>query len=115
MGNASGLGFAPSSKHDALYANREHVCTPEDCPPQGGYYVSCIDDNGHVFLMSGPYRTHGQALASEREACKVASDIDGRAWFYAWGTCHKDSTEPGVRNKHNLMSITAAFREVSND
>lgn len=28
----SGLGFQPSTKKDALYGNREHVCTPEDCP-----------------------------------------------------------------------------------
>ena len=99
----SGLGFAAGTKQDALYGNREHICTPEDCPPQGGYYVSCIDDNGNVFLMAGPYRTHGEALADKRKACLKASDIDGRAWFMAWGTCHKDSTEPGVLNKHKLI------------
>lgn len=106
MANAtltSGLGFQPSTKADALHGNREHVCTPEDCPANGGYYVSCIDDNGNVFLMAGPYRTHGAALADERKACKIASDIDGRAWFMAWGTCHKESSEPGVLNRHNLM------------
>lgn len=97
------LGMAAGSKQDALYGNREHVCTPEDCPPNGGYYVSCIDDNGRVFLMAGPYRTHGAALADKNKACTIASDIDGRAWFMAWGTCHKDSTELGVLNKHNLM------------
>jgi hypothetical protein len=101
--DTSGLGFAAGSKQDALYGNREHICTPEDCPPHGGYYVSCIDDSGNAFLMAGPYRTHGEALAAENKACKIASDIDGRAWFMAWGTCHKDSREPGVLNKHKLI------------
>ena len=99
----SGLGFAPGTKQDALYGTREHICTPEDCPPSGGYYVSCIDDNGNVFLMAGPYRTHGAALADERKASMIASDIDGRAWFMAWGTCHKDSTELGILNRHGKM------------
>jgi len=103
MATSSGLGFAPGSKAQALTDNREHVCTPEDCPPVGGYYVSCIDDNGRVFLMAGPYRTHGAALADERKVCLKASDIDGRAWFMAWGTCRKDSSEPGVLNKHKLI------------
>lgn len=101
--STSGLGFAPGSKQDALRDTREHVCTPEDCPPSGGYYVSCINDNGQAFLIAGPYRTHGTALAAEREACKVASDVDGRAWFMAWGTCRKDSNEPGVLNRHGMM------------
>ena len=102
--SGSGLGFAPTDKQTALRDNREHICTPEDCPPTGGYYVSCIDDNGNVFLMAGPYRTHGAALADERRVCLKASDVDGRAWFMAWGTCRKDSTEPGVLNKHGLLS-----------
>jgi len=105
--SASGLGFAPTDKQTALTDTREHVCTPEDCPAVGGYYVSCIDDNGRVFLMAGPYRTHGAALADERRACKVASDIDGRAWFMAWGTVHKNGNPAelaaGVLNKHGLI------------
>lgn len=100
---SANLGFAPTDKATALRASGEHVCTPEDCPPIGGYYISCIDDNGNVFLMAGLYRTHGAALADENKACKIASDVDGRAWFMSWGTCHKDSTAPGVLNKHNLL------------
>ncbi|HXN71505.1 MAG TPA: hypothetical protein VN861_03015 [Candidatus Acidoferrales bacterium] len=102
----SGLGFAPTDKQTALRDDREHVCTPEDCPPDGRYYVSCIDDGGKVFLMAGPYRTHGEALAAERRVCQVASDVDGRAWFMAWGTCHKREGEElsaGVLNKHKLI------------
>lgn len=53
MTTASGLGFQPGTLQTALRDNREHVCTPEDCPPCGGYYVSCVDDNGNVFLMAG--------------------------------------------------------------
>jgi hypothetical protein len=104
---ASGLGFALGTLQTALHDNREHICTPEDCPPMGGYYVSCVDDNGNVFLMAGPYRTHGQALADESKACKIASDIDGRAWFYSWGTSRvragDNELKPGVLNKHKLI------------
>jgi hypothetical protein len=101
---SSGLGFAPGTKQEALYGQSgEHICTPEDCPPIGEYYVSCIDDDGRVFLMAGPYRTHGLALADERRVCLKASDVDGRAWFMAWGTCRKDSREPGVLNKFKLI------------
>ena len=106
-GQASGLGFQPGTLQDALHDNQEHVCTPEDCPPVGGYYVSCVDDNGNVFLMAGPYKSHGAALADERKATMAASDVDGRAWFYRWGTCRKTGAEselkPGVLNKHNLI------------
>jgi hypothetical protein len=101
----SGLGFAPGTKESALYGSREHICTPEDCPPDGRYYVSCIDDDGRSFLMAGPYRTHGDALADERKACHIASGIDGRAWFMAWGTSHMREGElrQGVLNKHGKM------------
>jgi len=102
---ASGLGFQPGTLQDALHDNREHVCTPEDCPPVGGYYVSCVDDNGNVFLMAGPYKSHGAALADERKATMAASDVDGRAWFYSWGTSRVRDGEfkPGVLNKHKLI------------
>ena len=53
--------------------------------------------------MAGPYRTHGQALADERKVTLIASDIDGRAWFMAWGTVHKDSTELGILNRHGKI------------
>ena len=53
--------------------------------------------DGHDRLPGDPPQ-----LADENKACQIASDIDGRAWFMAWGTCHKDSSEPGVLNKHNL-------------
>lgn len=102
----SGLGFAPAAMPEALKDNGLHVCTPEDCPPDGRYYVSCIDDNGRYFLMAGPYRTHGEALAAERNACSIASNVDGRAWFMSWGTSHlKDGQElkPGVLNRHGLI------------
>jgi hypothetical protein len=64
-----------------------------------------VDDNGNVFLMAGPYRTHGQALADENKACKIASDIDGRAWFMRWGTSRVREGElrAGVLNKHKLI------------
>lgn len=62
-----------------------HICTPQDCPESGAYYVTCIDA-GNVYRMSGPYATHAGALSDVDRALKAASDHDGRAWFMSWGT-----------------------------
>ena len=98
------LEMAPRTKERALTDHSEHICTPEDCPADGRYYVSCIDDNGNVFLMAGPYRSHGMALADVNKACIIASDIDGRAWFMAWGTVHhKGDLQPGRLNKFGRL------------
>lgn len=100
----SGLGFEPKSLQESLRDNTEHVCTPEDCPPVGGYYVSCTEA-GQVWLMAGPYRSHGEALANERKATLIASNIDGRAWFMSWGTCRVRDGElkPGKLNQIGKM------------
>lgn len=63
----------------------EHVCTPEICPNTGGYYVTCMDGPSWWY-MAGPYQTHTEALAAVDKACRIAADIDGKAWFMAWGT-----------------------------
>jgi hypothetical protein len=78
----------------------DHICTLESCPVDGSYYVSCVDSNGHLFLMAGPYQNHAEALANQNKALMIADNIDGRAWFMKWGTVRvKDGTrKPGRLN-----------------
>lgn len=82
----------------------DHVCNANDCPEAGGYYVSCTDA-GQVWLMAGPFQSHSEALSIQDKALHIANDIDGRAWFMAWGTCRVKEGElkPGVLNKHSLL------------
>jgi hypothetical protein len=81
-----------------------HVCTPEDCPETGNYYVTAID-GGQVFYMAGPYNTHAEALALVDTALNIADKHDGRAWFMSWGTSKRRDgySEPGSLNKHKLL------------
>ena len=81
----------------------QHVCYPGTCP-ESLYYVSAKDAGSH-WLMAGPYRTHAEALADVDRARNIADEHDGRAWFYAWGTCRmKDGTDrPGNLNKAGLI------------
>lgn len=53
------------------------------------YYVSAID-NKKVYLVSGPYPTHSEALDKVKEVLHVADERDPRAWFMAWGTSGSD-------------------------
>ena len=82
----------------------EHGCKPETCPPDGRYYVSC-QDAGQFWIMAGPYQTHADALAHVDKALNIANEIDGRAWFMSWGTCHMkdDYTKPGKLNQLGLI------------
>lgn len=78
-----------------------HMTTPDTRP--GPYYVSAIDA-GKVHTMAGPYAEHAAALADVDRACRIASDIDGRAWFMAWGTVRLDGSDRvGTLNKHGLI------------
>ena len=63
----------------------ERGCTPESCPANGAYYVSCTDAD-KLWLMAGPYQTHAEALAQVDKALHIADSKDGRAWFMGWGT-----------------------------
>lgn len=56
------------------------------------------------FVMSGPYETHQEALDAVSMARDTASDIDGRAWFMAWGTAHiPGRTQPGNLERCHLV------------
>jgi hypothetical protein len=51
-----------------------------------GFYVSAIDGK-RSSLMLGPFASHEAALARVDACRRKADDLDGRAWFWAWGTC----------------------------
>ena len=76
------------------------ACT---CAP-GRYYVSCIDGPGY-YLMAGPYATHTAAVAAKDTARRIAYDLDGRAWFMAWGVCRTldNTNKPGILNERGLI------------
>lgn len=81
--------------------NGKELCA---CPP-GRYYVGCIDDEGHHYLMAGPYPTHQAAEKDRSRALGIADDIDGRAWWMRWGVCVMPDSyeEPGRLNKLGLI------------
>lgn len=82
----------------------EHNCSPEHCPPNGGYYVTAVDGPSW-WKMAGPYQTHAEALADVDRAREIANKHDGRAWFMGWGTAHvkAGAVEPGNLNKAGLI------------
>jgi len=57
------------------------------------YYVNCADA-GRVALLAGPFITHQEAIDLLDKVRDLAHEVDGRAWFYAYGTC---KTENGKR------------------
>lgn len=63
----------------------------------GPYYVSVIDGSRYA-LISGPYDTHAEALALVEKAKSIATSLDPRSCFAAFGTARtKDGyNHPGV-------------------
>ena len=79
--------------------------TEPDTAP-GPYYISAIDGPKHAFV-SGPYKTHAQALA-ELDVCREKTiQVDPKTHFAAFGTCRvkADCTKPGFLQTHNLHEI----------
>jgi hypothetical protein len=52
----------------------------------GRYYVSVRDGARHGYLL-GPYDTHQEALDNVDRGNQLACQADGRAHWYAFGTC----------------------------
>jgi hypothetical protein len=50
------------------------------------YYVSAVDGSRYT-LLAGPFATHEEALDRVDAAREKSTEIDPRAWFYAYGTC----------------------------
>lgn len=63
----------------------DHDATNPD-PRPGFYYVSAID-GGRSARVCGPFPTHAEALEAVEASRQKMTDIDPRAWFYAFGTC----------------------------
>jgi hypothetical protein len=75
--------------------------TPDTRP--GPYFVSAIDGT-KKYIMAGPYAGHAAALADVDRARDIASNLEGRAHFMAWGTCRAEgSTDIGTLNKYKLI------------
>lgn len=61
-----------------------------------GFYVSAIDGKRRA-LMLGPFASHEAALARVDACRRKADELDGRAWFWAWGACRL-TTEKSLPN-----------------
>ena len=57
------------------------------------FYVSAIDGR-KKHIVAGPYMTHKKALAMVDPVMRYANDLDGRAWFMAWGTAGSEERLP---------------------
>lgn len=58
--------------------------TPDNRP--GNYYVSVIDGPKYAKLL-GPFAHHETALDAVKDVRAFAIEHDGKAHFYAFGTC----------------------------
>lgn len=72
----------------------------------GGYYVSVLDRQGNdgtgrLGLLAGPFKTKREAGRWVDKATEAACRVDGRAYWYAFGTCRMkdDYRKPGVLNQ----------------
>lgn len=81
--------------------------TPQEPDTQPGpYYVSMISHNGeNVWLLSGPYDKHSEALAEVDKAQKLAQEHDRNMIWSKFGTMRMDPdySAPGILNKAGLM------------
>lgn len=65
---------------------------PADCgcganPAGTRYYTSAMRDDGRVVALSGPYGTHGEAVARvDADNAKACASGDPKAHWYAYGT-----------------------------
>lgn len=78
---------------------------PDTAP--GPYYVSVIrpEKPSDPRLLAGPYALHAAALADVAKATDIATDLDPKASFYAFGTIRMRSgyDTPGILNKLGKM------------
>ena len=62
------------------------------------YYVSVIDGPRYGFLL-GPFKFLWSAKAYVERVRDKTNELDPRAWFWAFGTCKRDSFESGKLNE----------------
>ncbi len=74
----------------------------------GFYYVSCINNNGKIGLVLGPFDYHQKALNRVNECRKFVSDRDPWSDFWGWGTLRlKDGIVKGKLNEYLLGKESA--------
>lgn len=61
-------------------------CVDAQHHPGNVYYTSARNDRGAYVALSGPYRTHTEALAAVSADKAWAWEYDARAPWYAYGT-----------------------------
>lgn len=69
--------------------------TRPTAPYSPGFYVSAIDGSRKA-LVAGPFESHEEALDAVDATRSEWCELDGRAWFYAWGTARVRRT-PATR------------------
>lgn len=65
--------------------NNATTQTPDLQP--GAYYVSVVDGARHSLALGPFIDDHAGALAKVDDVRNRAAELDGKAWFYAYGTC----------------------------
>lgn len=66
------------------------------------FYVSVVDGSRYR-LLRGPFKTHTEALERVEETRRLATELDPKSWFYAFGTVGvKDWDKPGILNERFL-------------
>lgn len=65
-----------------------HNAAPQAPDRQSGaYYVSVVDGTRYSLALGPFIDDHAGALAMVDEVRNKATELDSRAWFYAYGTC----------------------------
>ena len=62
--------------------------------PGANYYVS-VQDGKKTGLLSGPYKTHAEAVAKVNEVKEKALEVDSGAAFYSFGTVATKTSKKG--------------------
>ena len=75
------------------------TCECGEAHVEGGPYYVTVKDGPRVGLLSGPYRTHAEALAKVTPVRERAVELDGKAHFYSFGTA---LLPPGTTQKGRL-------------
>jgi hypothetical protein len=79
-----------------------HNCATDGHPEGANFYVTVMRDDGKAVALSGPYKTHEEALAMVDTARRWAWDVDPRGPWYSYGTAALDAdyTAPGIYERH---------------
>lgn len=74
-------------------------CQTHTHPDGVNFYVTAMRSDGKVVPLSGPYKTHAEALTMVKIVTRWAWDVDPRGPWYSYGTCAMDYDAPGPYDK----------------